>query len=173
MGDEEEEEHHHPLSRRQVLLTACLAWYEERPEAARDAQRVLKREGKQLSLRVVEYFLNTRLRVQNHKLYWAYQRHLRIFGKAHFDVFCREPKKTFKLGGGVEVESTPAQLEFLRWFIESGGMSLLLKDLDAVLLAKQLHQGATKKRKHQQHQQEKKQKQQRGAAAGVCCEKEP
>ena len=139
----------HPLSRRQILLDACLAWYNERPDAARRVKKVLQRApGEQLSLRVVEFFLSTHLREEGHDLYWAYQRHLRIFGKASFDVFCREPKQSHKLlGNSVKVDSTPAQLEFMRWFIESGAMQLLEDNLAAVLAAKQKHQSNAKRRK--------------------------
>lgn len=153
----------HPLSRRRVLLEACLAWYATRPDAAKQVERVLNRlSGQQqqqqqqchpISLRVIEFFLNTQLRGQDHALYWAYQRHLRIYGKASFDVFCREPKQAYKLCEGVEeVQSTPAQLEFMRWFIESKAMALLEKELEEVLSAKQRHQGEAKRRQRQKQQ---------------------
>lgn len=146
----------HPLSRRRVLLASCLEWYAESPEAARRVRKVLTREGNKLSLRVVEYFLNTRLRGTDHPLFWMYQRHLRIYGKANFDVFCREPKKPYKLTDDVLVNSTPAQLEFMRWFVESGAMDELEETLDDVLKAKQIHSSKSKEARKKNKNKKKK-----------------
>lgn len=130
------------FGRRRVLFEQCCQWYNEDPRRVDQLLSVISRG--RVSLRLIEFFLGqVKTVVTSYRdaegrdrkscdIYDDYQRHLRAYGKGSFDLFCRHEKKTFELGGK-QVKTNASQLEFFRWCISSGVLSLIESNLPRIL----------------------------------------
>jgi len=84
-----------------------------------------------LSLRALEKYVT--LRAKNHcvagqdSIYISYKATLQGYSKKLFDAFARTAKIPFHLPTGVVVRTTVGQLNFIKWSIQSGLVSRLIK----------------------------------------------
>jgi len=62
----------------------------------------------------------------------SYKSHLRSFGKSRFDIFRRGKKITIPVDG-VDIETTLAQLNFIRWLINHDVLVYLEENKDRLL----------------------------------------
>jgi hypothetical protein len=74
-----------------------------------------------ISLRLIEWFVTEGLReaLPDHSLSTEYVDNLRIYTRKMFDPFRRSDRIELRLHGG-SVETTVGQMNFFRWFIQSG-----------------------------------------------------
>lgn len=110
-----------------ALLSQSLAQYFEDPLHGRLLVQILdSTRPEHVSLRLIDWVCTTYSK--QHRMLFArsngsivdihnsYKSHLRSHGKTRFDIFRRGQKMTTKVGD-TEVETTLAQLNFIRWLI--------------------------------------------------------
>lgn len=111
-----------------VLLTSLLKFFMLEP----NKQKLLFIKEK-VSLRRVESFVTVYARKHQvalvsddgsvDTLYQKYKNILHGFGKRHFDPFCRHERLVIKVSEDQTIETTVAQLNFIKWVIECDVLS--------------------------------------------------
>jgi len=108
----------------ELLLQSLRTFYSD-PKHANEARRLLG-SGSKISLRVIDWLVTTHSK--SHRIFCmldngsvfdihsSYKAQLRSFSKQRFDIFRRGDRLEFALGDE-EVETTLAQLTFIRWLI--------------------------------------------------------
>ena len=108
----------------ELLLQSLRTFYSD-PKNASEAKRLLGSKSK-ISLRVIDWLVTTH--AKRHRIFCmldngsvfdihaSYKAQLRSFSKQRFDIFRRGGRLRFTLGDE-EVETTLAQLTFIRWLI--------------------------------------------------------
>lgn len=113
-------------SKDKLLLQSLRTFYDD-PNNANEAKRLLGSKSK-ISLRVIDWLVTTH--AKRHRIFCmldngsvfdihsSYKAQLRSFSKQRFDIFRRGQRITFTLGDE-DVETTLAQLTFVRWLIRN------------------------------------------------------
>lgn len=108
--------------RHTIVLLHAVEWFSDRPEYAKLMCDVLLRRDDAASLRSIDAFVTKTCRQDAQKLghlFDDYRRHLASFSKRLFDPFARRDRVVVRYGRDM-LSTTVGQLNFLRWWIESG-----------------------------------------------------
>jgi len=109
----------------ELLLQSLRTFYSD-PRHASEAKRLIGSQSK-ISLRIIDWLVTTHSK--RHRIFCmlengtvfdihsSYKAQLRSFSKQRFDIFRRGARLQFDLGGE-EVDTTLAQLTFIRWLIK-------------------------------------------------------
>jgi hypothetical protein len=113
------------MNAKDTLLLDSLRTFYSDPKNASEAKRLIGTKSK-ISLRVIDWLVTTH--AKRHRIFCmldngsvfdvhsSYKAQLRSFSKQRFDIFRRGERLKFMLGEE-EVETTLAQLAFIRWLI--------------------------------------------------------
>jgi len=126
------------------LLLASLGEYFKNPLHNAFLKQILDSSRQNhVSLRLIDWICTTYSK--QHRMLFAksdgsivdihnsYKAHLRSYGKSRFDIFRRCKKTTIKCGEH-EVETTLAQLNFIRWLINNQVVQYLEEHRDQLML---------------------------------------
>lgn len=132
-----------------LLLTSLRSFYDD-PKNALEAKRILG-GGSKISLRIIDWLVTTH--AKRHRIFCvldngsvfdihsSYKAQLRSFSKQRFDIFRRGERIEFTLADEV-VETTLAQLTFVRWLIRHNIIRYYEEHIDEI--DKALHQVQSK-----------------------------
>jgi len=118
------------MSTKSDLLFASINQFYNEPTNRDTLVNVLNKKNGSPSLRSIEWFITnyakknlTHYQTQDGKIFTvhcAYKNTLNGFSKRFFDPFCRSSKITYKIPGTeMEIQTTLAQLNFIRWVIRN------------------------------------------------------
>lgn len=129
------------MSKADTLLKSITQFYLEEPNAECLKDIVEKRKG--ISLRNLEWFItnyskktNLSYTTNNGKtftVHCAYKSSLDGYSKKLFDPFCRTEKIEFTLSCGTTIQTTVAQLNFIRWCIKNNIITYLIENKEKLL----------------------------------------
>jgi hypothetical protein len=114
------------MNAKDTLLLQSLRTFYADPGHASEAKRLLGIHAK-ISLRIIDWLVTTH--AKRHRIFCclpngsvfdihsSYKAQLRSFNKQRFDIFRRGERLSFNLGDE-DVETTLAQLTFIRWLIK-------------------------------------------------------
>ena len=129
------------MSKADTLLKSITQFYSEEPNAECLKDIVEKRKG--ISLRNLEWFItnyskktNLSYTTNNGKtfaVHCAYKSSLDGYSKKLFDPFCRTEKIDFPLSCGTTIQTTVAQLNFIRWCIKNNIITYLIENKEKLL----------------------------------------
>lgn len=130
------------MSRSDVLLRSVNEFYSE-PENSEHLVNILEKKGG-ISLRNIEWFItnyskktNLSYTAKNGKtftVHCAYKSSLDGYSKKLFDPFCRAEKFKFQIPNTkVVVNTTVAQLNFIRWCIKNNIIKYLSENKERLL----------------------------------------
>lgn len=119
------------MTTKSELLFASINDFYSDPENQETLMNVLHKKNGSPSLRSIEWFITnyakknlTNFQTKDGKIFTvhcAYKSTLNGFSKRFFDPFCRSSKISYRIPGtDVEIQTTLAQLNFIRWVIRSG-----------------------------------------------------
>lgn len=110
-----------------ILLASLRKFYDEDPHHATTLCRVLGPRSP-LSLRVLDWLVTTYAKQKRttylladgkpFSLYLSYKTTLKSYSKKYFDIFRRQKRIQFE-ARGMTLETTVAQLNFMRWLIKN------------------------------------------------------
>ena len=135
------------MSRSDTLLESVQTFYSQNERNAECLRDILeKRNG--ISLRNLEWFItnyskktNLSYKTQDGKsftVHCAYKSSLDGYSKKLFDPFCRTDKIDFKIPNTETcIQTTVAQLNFIRWCIKNNIIDYIIKNRDQLLSRKQ------------------------------------
>ena len=128
------------MSKSDILLTSINNFYNEEKNRTKLLNILDKTSG--ISLRNLEWFItnyskktNLSYKTTNGKsftVHCAYKSSLDGYSKKLFDPFCRTEKIEFDLFGD-KIQTTVAQLNFIRWCIKNNIISYILENKDTLL----------------------------------------
>lgn len=124
------------MTTKSELLFASINDFYSDPENQETLINVLNKRNGSPSLRSIEWFITnyakknlTNYQTKDGKIFTvhcAYKSTLNGFSKRFFDPFCRSSKISYRIPGtDVEIQTTLAQLNFIRWVIRSGILSYM------------------------------------------------
>jgi hypothetical protein len=119
------------MTTKSELLFASINDFYSDPGNQETLMNVLHKRNGSPSLRSIEWFITnyarknlTNYQTKDGKIFTvhcAYKSTLNGFSKRFFDPFCRSSKISYTIPGTeVEIQTTLAQLNFIRWVIRSG-----------------------------------------------------
>lgn len=133
------------MSKSDILLSSINAFYDDEKNKATLMNILSKKSG--ISLRNLEWFI-TNYAKKNHTSYTtddgkvfsvhtAYKSSLLGYSKKLFDPFCRAEKISYVIPGtSEEIQTTLAQLNFIKWCIKNDVISFLSAHKDALMANK-------------------------------------
>jgi len=118
------------MTTKSELLFASINDFYSDPTHRETLINVLNKKNGSPSLRSIEWFITNyaKKNLTNYPkdgkiftVHCAYKSTLNGFSKRFFDPFCRSSKISYRIPGtDVEIQTTLAQLNFIRWVIRSG-----------------------------------------------------
>jgi hypothetical protein len=135
------------MSRSNTLLESVQTFYSQDTKNAEYLRDILeKRKG--ISLRNLEWFITNYSKKTNlsyttpegksFTVHCAYKSSLDGYSKKLFDPFCRTDKIEFNIPGTeIRIQTTVAQLNFLRWCIKNNIIDYIVTNKDQLLLCKE------------------------------------
>ena len=113
------------MSKTEILVQSLRAFFDD-PHHASKALVILEQPNS--SLRIIDFFVtmyarDERVIFKHHDIlvdvYASYRNQLKSFRKKYFDIFRRGERTSFDLNGR-DVDTTLAQLNFVKWLIKFG-----------------------------------------------------
>lgn len=133
------------MSKTDILLTSINTFYSEEENRSKLLNILDKSSG--ISLRNLEWFI-TNYAKKNHisfttrdgklfTVHCAYKSSLDGYSKKLFDPFCRAEKIEFTVpNSDTKVQTTVAQLNFIKWCIKNEIIDYLIKNKEDIMLRK-------------------------------------
>ena len=129
------------MKKSDILLNSIDAFYGT-PENGRTLSQILSKTGG-ISLRNLEWFITNYSKKTNlmyktiygkiFSVHCAYKSTLDGYSKKLFDPFCRSDKISYKIPGTTdEINTTVAQLNFIKWCIKNGIISYIKEHKDSL-----------------------------------------
>ena len=137
------------MNRSDTLLSSIHNFYLKEENATYLIDILEKRNG--ISLRNLEWFITNYAKQKNltyttknghaFTVHCAYKSSLDGYSKKLFDPFCRTTKFEFDVpySDGLKIQTTVAQLNFIRWCIINNIIEYMIKNKENLMLTKKLH----------------------------------
>lgn len=127
---------------KQTLLLQSLKEFYDNDDNQKILSNILKRNGG-ISLRNIEWFITnyskkrnvsyTTKEGRNIVVHCAYKSTLDGYSKKLFDPFCRMNKINYDLSNGETIQTTVAQLNFIRWCIKNRIIDYIVTNKEQIL----------------------------------------